>query len=284
MGNKGFRKIDNELFKTIIQANITRSGYKILLTIIDFTIGYQKETADVSLSTFQKMTGLARSSVIDAISELEGKQAITVNRDGNSNTYKLSDIKEWTSSLHTTSEDVKKLPVDHQKATSSSSVGATKTSRVAVPATPSYKEIRNKKTFKEKGTIPGENDSFKDTEDTPKGSNSTLEDNIAALLRDKGALTMADIANLSGAYPRDVHKVIFPSPGIRNPRFKFVGRFTLGLVDSQEPANCMMCGSKATSSNPICYMPDGTEVCQGCCHIAPLHGKQRLGKQPEDPF
>lgn len=139
---KGFRRIDNKLFQAIIAADLTRSEYKVVFTVMDFTIGYQKQMADVSLSTFQKMTGLARTSVIHAIRQLEREQVLIVNRDGKSSIYGLRHIDDWTgrvgatngSSVESTRRDVETLPANTQNTTNIGSVG--------MPATPHNKEIR----------------------------------------------------------------------------------------------------------------------------------------------
>ncbi len=55
----GFRKIDNELFTALIAAKLPGGVYQILLTVIDKTLGFQREEAPISLSKFQHSTGIS---------------------------------------------------------------------------------------------------------------------------------------------------------------------------------------------------------------------------------
>lgn len=71
MKSKGFRQIDNQYFLAILAADLTRAGTKVLLAVIHFTLGYdQRDTADISLTTFQDLTKLSRPAVKTAIREL----------------------------------------------------------------------------------------------------------------------------------------------------------------------------------------------------------------------
>lgn len=70
MAAKGFRKIDNQYFEALMSADLTRSGYKVLFVVINFTLGYQRDRSDISLSTFQKLTKLSRPAVKTAVRDL----------------------------------------------------------------------------------------------------------------------------------------------------------------------------------------------------------------------
>jgi phage replication O-like protein O len=177
-GKKGFRRIENELFKAIISADITRSGYKILLTVIHFTLGYQKDTADISLSTYQKMTGLTKANVLEAIRKLENKKIIRVVRDSTRKSfYQLNtNVNQWqTSIVHDTSSGIKNtsktIPVKSQNNTKTSIVHDTKTGIVPIASTKYTKEIRNKKTLKDKveGKGTGITISFESSNDSLDG-------------------------------------------------------------------------------------------------------------------
>lgn len=79
MKDKGFRQIDNEFFLAIMVADLTRAGTKVLLAVIHFTLGYdQRDTAEISLTTFQTLTKLSRAAVRTAIKELIAYGLITV--------------------------------------------------------------------------------------------------------------------------------------------------------------------------------------------------------------
>ncbi len=92
----GFRKIDNNLFHAIMSAQLTGAGYQILLTVIDKTLGFQKESAKISLTCFHNATGLSRQSVRSAVKQAEERQIIQVKRDSTRPTiYSLNNYREW---------------------------------------------------------------------------------------------------------------------------------------------------------------------------------------------
>ncbi len=96
----GFRRIDNDLFHSIIAANLSGSEYKILLTIIDRTLGFQRESQKISLSDFQAMTGLSRQGVCNALRQATSKGIIATQKSrGKTTVYALiKDYDKWTTS------------------------------------------------------------------------------------------------------------------------------------------------------------------------------------------
>jgi hypothetical protein len=56
--------------------------FQILLVIIDYTAGYQREEAPISLTKFQDKTCLSRQGIIKAIRNAERRGLIRVNRQG----------------------------------------------------------------------------------------------------------------------------------------------------------------------------------------------------------
>jgi hypothetical protein len=137
---KDFRMIDTKLFLAIANTDITRAGYKVLLIVIHFSMGYHKKEADISTKTFQRMTGLAKTSVLDAVHELENKHILEVIRHSTRKSiYSLNTLFEtWkTGSLYPTSlvvkKDAKTLPVSRQNHTKTGSLHATKTGSPVVP-------------------------------------------------------------------------------------------------------------------------------------------------------
>lgn len=97
MKSEGFRQIDTQYFKALMYADLTRSGYKILLVVIHFTLGYdQRDEAEISLGTFQELTGLSRPAVKTAIKELKAYKLISQTGSATNRqaaTYKLN--KDW---------------------------------------------------------------------------------------------------------------------------------------------------------------------------------------------
>jgi len=116
----GFRKIDNETFEALIAAGLSGSGYQVVLTIIDRTLGFRKgsgykEKASISLSYFEQKTGLSRRSVCLAIKQAEKRHIITVERDRTRKSiYALNmDTSQWlTRKLNHPSELGNKITPD----------------------------------------------------------------------------------------------------------------------------------------------------------------------------
>jgi len=77
-----FRRIEYDLFEALMRAKLPGSIYQVLLVVIDYTIGYRKETAKIPLSRFQQQTGLSRVGVIKAIRGAEKRHIISVDRTG----------------------------------------------------------------------------------------------------------------------------------------------------------------------------------------------------------
>ena len=96
MARRGFRKIDNDIFKALMAASMSGAAFRIVLAVIDKTLGFQEEKAKISLSHFQKVTGLSRQSVRLAVKQAEAKNLITAQRDSTRPTiYALNDWREW---------------------------------------------------------------------------------------------------------------------------------------------------------------------------------------------
>ncbi|UCE97161.1 MAG: replication protein [Dehalococcoidia bacterium] len=96
----GFRQIDNELWLAVIKADITRSCYKVLLTVIHYTLGYNQRTeAEISISEFENKTDLSRPAIKEALRILIDKNIIGIqqkytNRTGNIYTIN-TDHESW---------------------------------------------------------------------------------------------------------------------------------------------------------------------------------------------
>ena len=93
----GFRKIDNDVFKALIAAKLTGAGYQIVLTVMDKTLGFQKEKATISLTHFERITGLSRQSVRLAIKQAEDRRIITAERNSTRPTTYALNLRssEW---------------------------------------------------------------------------------------------------------------------------------------------------------------------------------------------
>lgn len=86
----GFRKIDNEVFTALIAAKLPGGVYQVVLTVIDGTLGFQREKAAISLSNFQRRTRLSRQGVVNAIKYAKDKNIIKSEKiNGKTTKYAL---------------------------------------------------------------------------------------------------------------------------------------------------------------------------------------------------
>lgn len=97
-----FRRLDYPLYAALMRANVSGSVFRVLLVVIDFTIGYRKPEAGISLSTFKEKTGLTRQGVIKALHQAEVNQFINVDREKVNPRapaqYRLRPVSEWITS------------------------------------------------------------------------------------------------------------------------------------------------------------------------------------------
>lgn len=143
MKGKGFRRIDTQYFEALMSADLTRSGYKVVLAVIHKTWGWQQESSPISLTEFTKLTGLSRRGVIDAIRQLEAQGVVKV-ADTRPHTYSIMAFAEWnTSEVGLPSAGEVGFTSEMSKTSPSNVENFTKTSEVPMPATPPIKEKRN---------------------------------------------------------------------------------------------------------------------------------------------
>lgn len=72
----GFTAIANEILENIVKTPLLGSEYQVLFFIIRKTYGYQKREDIISLSQFQKCTGLSRPTVVKTIKNLVSRRMI----------------------------------------------------------------------------------------------------------------------------------------------------------------------------------------------------------------
>ena len=74
----GHRRINSDIWHALTLVNITSAAYKIVLTIIDRTWGFDLSEAPIGYSAFAKSTGLTKVSIRNGIKEAEKKHLIVV--------------------------------------------------------------------------------------------------------------------------------------------------------------------------------------------------------------
>lgn len=80
--NEHFRQIENSVFWAVINAGFSGPEYQLLLCVIDKTWGYGKTTDAISLSQFEKATGLEKRNVAHYLDKLEKSHVIIVQKGG----------------------------------------------------------------------------------------------------------------------------------------------------------------------------------------------------------
>ena len=66
----GYTAISNEILEKLLQLPLNSSELRIFLTVIRKTYGYQKKEDRISLSQFEKYTGLSRPTVVESLKRL----------------------------------------------------------------------------------------------------------------------------------------------------------------------------------------------------------------------
>lgn len=89
MSEVPFTRIPNIIIDKYLP-KLPGSEMSVLTVIIRKTIGFNKEKDRIALSTFEKMSGQARSTVIKAIKELIGKQLVVKDISTKPTTYAIN--------------------------------------------------------------------------------------------------------------------------------------------------------------------------------------------------
>lgn len=97
----GYLKISNILIEQLAKIHLSGNETQVLLTVLRKTYGYNKKIDFISLTQFQKATGLSRPSIVEALSKLVGKKVLVGKKELAINAYSLEkDYTLW----HTGSE------------------------------------------------------------------------------------------------------------------------------------------------------------------------------------
>lgn len=86
----GYTKIANELLDKIINIDFTKRQYKILLTIIRKTYGFNKTSDDISRTQIVELTGLKNPHVTTTIQELLTMNVLIVDSGKYAKNYRIN--------------------------------------------------------------------------------------------------------------------------------------------------------------------------------------------------
>lgn len=119
---KGYTRIANEFMYQFSKLRLSGGEWQVLWSIMNKTWTWHKKQESISVSDFQKKTGLTRAAILRAVSKLVAKSILVVNKDNNTNVYSLNKrYNEWTNSKkYTSCNKAKSILVGSKKYTSSS--------------------------------------------------------------------------------------------------------------------------------------------------------------------
>lgn len=110
----GYTKIANELLEAFSRLGASGSAWRVFMVVLRKTYGYHKKEDRISLTQFEKMSGLTRVSVCRGLNELIELRVITAKKDGYINTYQVQkdyslwgSIKPVTSNKNDTKSSIK---------------------------------------------------------------------------------------------------------------------------------------------------------------------------------
>jgi phage replication O-like protein O len=74
--NNGHRRVNNDIWQALTKARLPGSVYQIIMYIIDRSWGFDKPSANISLTQFKIATRLSKQGVIWALREAENRHII----------------------------------------------------------------------------------------------------------------------------------------------------------------------------------------------------------------
>jgi|GEM_PF-2223340 len=106
-----FTKIPNTLLDALCGIRIPGECRQVLDAIVRFTLGWNRQEAELSLNKLSEVTGIKHSSVVRCIKKLESMNIISTNRSGRVSAYGINlDVTQWRRK--------QKKSVSHKKETS----------------------------------------------------------------------------------------------------------------------------------------------------------------------
>lgn len=102
--NNGHTQIDNEMLDKLAKFHMCGNEWQIVCVILRKTNGWQKKSDTISLTQFEKATGLSRPAVCIAIKKLVAKNVLVAKQLLHRKEYEINtDVLSWTSSKIATS-------------------------------------------------------------------------------------------------------------------------------------------------------------------------------------
>ena len=96
---KGYTRIANELYEKLLKTNLNCSQLKIVLAIIRYTYGFNKEESNLSYNYLAKATNISQRQAVSTLKSLKDMNMVFVTDNGKGKTNTLSinnDFDTWT--------------------------------------------------------------------------------------------------------------------------------------------------------------------------------------------
>lgn len=219
----GFRAIPNDLYAALLAADFSRSEYKVLLVVIDETLGFQRMQAEIGRSIFTNRTGLSRQGAFDAVQSLAGRSVLQIVAPGTTktaNVYRMLPFEGWASKAHLPSKAHTTSTVDTTTEVAKTVLGSSENC-----TTPCKVPTSGPDTFKERNKLFKETTGKKEnpnniTDDSQGGSSPPLSDNtppshqkektthkdvIFAFLKRNGSASITEISKETGISANSVN-------------------------------------------------------------------------------
>jgi phage replication O-like protein O len=95
--NRGFTRFPNDLFETILQLKLTLRELKVILVIIRFTIGFQKQEAELSVRFISKASRISFQHISETLIKLRKKDHIELKKSENHSQSRIISLKHYSS-------------------------------------------------------------------------------------------------------------------------------------------------------------------------------------------
>ena len=106
---EGFTAVANELLEHIVQTKLNGTQFRVLLFVIRRTCGFQKKTAEMSLSFIANGVGIHRNSVYATLRQLEAMKIISITHMSATTPQRITvetDYQKWFSADSTVNKSV----------------------------------------------------------------------------------------------------------------------------------------------------------------------------------
>ena len=95
-----FTKISNELLEALCRTRIPGEARQMLDVILRLTYGFKKKKAQISLTTFSRMTGMIVTNCVRSLKKLQDMNIIIANKSARITEYEIQkNYEKWTDSI-----------------------------------------------------------------------------------------------------------------------------------------------------------------------------------------